>query len=24
MGNDNLTAAEKTSLLGILQDVMGK
>lgn len=24
MGNDNLTSAEKTSLLGILQDVMGK
>lgn len=24
MGNDNLTAAEKTSLLGILQDVMEK
>lgn len=24
MGNDNLTAAEKTSLLGILKDVMGK
>ncbi|ASD51234.1 putative baseplate tail tube initiator [Dickeya phage JA15] len=24
MSNDNLTAAEKTSLLGILQDVMGK
>lgn len=24
MGNDNLTAAEKTSLLGLLKDVMGK